>query len=307
MASPAPLTGLAIGDSLGMPFETASPLSQRLASWTGDYQASSFHHLRPGQYTDDTQMSLAVATAILEHKFYDPAHAAAKYLEWFTSGDCRGIGTSTRLAMANLAKGKEWFASGIDGAEGNGSAMRAAPIGAYQNRGTERLQASAHWARIDAAITHKSDEAKEGSAAMAVATSHLCSGGRKADMLTTVLEHTQKCRLRYAVEDLYRAIRRGDSLGDFLKTREWLLAGVSSHVVQSVPAAFTVFLYSENFEDTVRNAIRMGGDTDSVAAMAGALAGSHYGIEGIPSALKTPLERASDIRAIELRLLGEVK
>jgi ADP-ribosylglycohydrolase len=305
MTSPAPLTGLAIGDALGMPFETESPLATRLASWNGEYQSSTYHRLRPGQFTDDTQMSLALAETILENKFYEPSVAAKKYLAWFTSGDCRGIGTSTRQAMSNLAQGKTWEASGIEQAQGNGTAMRAAPIGAHQNRGAERLRASAHWARIDAGITHNSDEAREGSAAMAVATSHLCAGGKKDSLLTTVLQHVQKSRVRSALEDVYRAIRRGDSIGDFLKTREWLLSGVGPHVVQSVPAAFTMFLYSENFEDTVRNAIRMGGDTDSVAAMAGALAGSYYGIEGIPDSLLDPLERAAEIRNIELRLLGQ--
>lgn len=299
------MTGLAIGDALGMPFETESPLAPRLASWGGDYQASSYHRLKPGQFTDDTQMSLAIAETIIENKFYEPSLAAKKYLAWFTSGDCRGIGNNTRLAMQNLQHGKDWHASGIEEAQGNGTAMRAAPIGAHQNRGTERLRAAGHWARIDASITHKSDEAKEGSAAMAVAVSHLCSGGKKTDLLTTVLQHVEKSRVRSALEDVYRAIRRGDSLGDFLKTREWLLAGVSPHVVQSVPAAFTVFLFSENFDDTVKNAVRMGGDTDSVAAMAGALAGSLYGIEGIPQALLSPLERAADLRAIEMKLLGQ--
>ncbi len=305
MISPAPLTGLAIGDALGMPFETESPLSTRLASWAGDYQSSAFHRLKPGQFTDDTQMSLAIAEAIVENKFYEPSLVAKKYVAWFTSGDCRGIGNNTRKAMQNLVQGKDWSSSGIEQAQGNGTAMRAAPIGAHQNRGTERLRAAAHWARIDAGITHKSDEAQEGSAAMAVATSHLCAGGKKDSLLTTVLEQVAKTRLRSALEDVYRSIRRGDSLGDFLKTREWLLAGVSPHVVQSVPAAFTVFLYSENFEDTVKNAIRMGGDTDSVAAMAGALAGSFYGIEGIPDNLLDPLERKDEIRAMELRLLGQ--
>lgn len=305
MSNPAPLTGLAIGDALGMPFETDSPLSTRLSAWNGTYQSSGFHRLKPGQFTDDTQMSLALADAILTNKFYDPGIAASKYLEWFISGDCRGIGSNTRLAMQNLAKGLEWHAAGINGAEGNGTAMRAAPIGAHQNRGTERLRAAAHWARVDAQITHKSDEAKEGSAAIAVAVSHLCAGGRKTDVLTTVLEHLAKSRVRFAIEDLNRALRRGDTLGDFLKTKDWLLSGVTAHVAQSVPAAFTMFLYSTDFDATVKNAVRLGGDTDSVAAMAGALAGSHYGIEGIPEPLRSPLERADDIRAIEKRLLGQ--
>ena len=289
-----------------MPFELDSPLSTKIASWAGDYQSSDFHGLKPGQWTDDTQMSLALAEAILENKFYDPAIAAKKYLAWYQSGDCRGIGTSTKQAMQNLALGKEWSASGIERAEGNGTAMRAAPIGAHQT-GAERFRAAAHWARIDAGITHKSDEAREGSAVMAVATCFLCTGGRKDALLTTVLEHTEKSQVRQGLEDVYRAFRRGDSLADFLKTKEWLLAGVSPHVVQSLPAAVSVFVFSSSFEDTLRNAIRMGGDTDTVAAMAGALAGSYYGYEGIPETLRAPLERADYIRDTEMRLLGKTQ
>jgi len=304
MTNPAPLTGLAIGDSLGMPFETQTPLSAQLTSWAGGYGSSGYHHLKPGQFTDDTQMSLALAASILENKFYEPSHAAKKYLAWFTSGDCRGIGNTTEKAMQNLLQGKDWSAAGILGAEGNGTAMRAAPIGAHQHKATERYRASAHWARIDASVTHISEEAAEGSAAMAVATAHLCSGGRKVEVLTTVLEHLNKSHVRTALEDVYRAVRRGDTMVGFLKTRDWLLSGVSPHVVQSVPAAFAMFVFSEDFDNTVKNAVKLGGDTDSVAAMAGALAGSHYGIEGIPEALLTPLERAAEIRMIERQLMG---
>ena len=287
-----------------MPFETQGPLSPQLTSWNGGYGSSSHHRLKPGQFTDDTQMSLALAASILENKFYEPGHAAKKYLSWFTSGDCRGIGTSTEKAMQSLLQGKDWSTAGVLGAEGNGTAMRAAPIGAHQHKATERYRASAHWARIDASVTHKSEEAAEGSAAMAVATAHLCSGGRKVEVLTTVLEHMNKSKVRSGLEDVYRALRRGDTMIDFLKTREWLLSGVRPHVVQSVPAAFAMFIYSDDFENTVKNAVRLGGDTDSVAAMAGALAGSHYGIEGIPEALLVPLERAAEIREIELQLMG---
>jgi len=308
MTSHAPLTGLAIGDSLGMPFEMESPLSVKLSSWTGGYQSSSSNpinrNLKPGQFTDDTQMSIALAKAILENNYYEPSLAASKYLAWFTSGDCRGIGTTTRIAMMNIAQGKSLSTCGVEGAEGNGTAMRAAPIGAHQSKGVERFRAAAYWARMDAELTHRSVEASEGSAAIAVATSHLCSEGRKEDLLTTVLEHVQKSQVRVGIENLHRAIRRGDSLQDFLKTREWLLSGVSGHVIQSVPAAFTIFAYSDNFEETVQNAVRLGGDTDTVAAMAGALAGSYYGIEGIPKALLLPLESASDLRDLELRLLA---
>lgn len=302
MTNPAPLTGLAIGDALGMPFELESPLSTHITAWTGDFQSSAFHRLKPGQWTDDTQMSVAVAEAMLESKFYDPVTTARKYLGWYQSGDCRGIGTSTEQAMRNLVQGKEWHQAGIEKAEGNGTAMRAAVIGAFQ-KGTERLRSAAHWSRIDASITHQTDEAREGSAAMAVAACYLCTGGRKDGLLTTVFEHTERSQVRQGLEDVYRGMRRGDTIGDFLKTKDWLVAGVNPHVVQSVPAAFACFVFSSNYENTVMNAIKLGGDTDTVAAMAGALAGSHYGYEAIPEKLRQPLERASFIRDIELRLL----
>ena len=97
---------------------------------------------------------------------------------------------------------------------------------------------------------------------MAVATAHLCSGGRKAEVLTNVLgcSTQNKSRLRSGLEDVYRATRRGDTMMEFLKTREWLLAGVSPHIVQSVPAAFAMFIYSEDFENAVKNAVKLGGD-----------------------------------------------
>ena len=308
MTSPAPLTGLAVGDALGMPFEMESPLSENLSNWTGEYRNSGRnainHKLKPGQFTDDTQMSIALAEALLEKNYYDMSVAAKKYLAWFTSGDCRGIGTTTRIAMMNIAQGRDLDSCGVEGAEGNGTAMRAAPLGAHQTKGVERLRAAAFWGQMDASVTHRSTEAFEGSAAIAVATSHLCSGGRKDALLPTVLEHVRTSQVRVGIETLHRALRRGDTMEDFLKTREWLLSGVSGHVVQTVPAAFTIFAYSDNFSETVRNAVSLGGDTDTVAAIAGALAGSYYGIEGIPETLLLPLERAAYLRDLELRLLA---
>jgi ADP-ribosylglycohydrolase len=60
MIQPATLTGLAVGDALGMPFETNHFSSRRLNQWDGSFQASDFHKLDPGQWTDDTQMATAL-------------------------------------------------------------------------------------------------------------------------------------------------------------------------------------------------------------------------------------------------------
>jgi len=311
-SDPAPLVGLAIGDALGMPFETAAPTTPTLLAWKGGYEASKFHKLGPGQFTDDTQMSIALAASLFEKGFYDPETAARKYLAWFQSGDARGMGGSTRKALARLATGVPWYEAGEKGAEGNGTAMRAAPIGMFQNRGTERLGAAAHWARIDAAITHQSDEAKEGSAAMAVAISYLCSGGREETLLETVLAQLKKSRVYFALEDLKNMVAdfkdpEAMILRVYLSGRGQQSSGPSARVSESVPAAFAALLSSSTYKDTVERAIRVGGDTDSVAAMAGAMAGALYGYEHIasdPGELILGLERSREIREIELKLLS---
>jgi len=129
MNFPAPLLGLAIGDALGMPFETAPRSRPDLLDWDGRSFRNSddYHGLNPGQWTDDTQMSLALSRTLIEHQQYVPEAAALAYRQWF-EGDCRGIGGSTKRAMEKLCRGVPWTESGTPGAEGNGTAMRAAPF-----------------------------------------------------------------------------------------------------------------------------------------------------------------------------------
>jgi ADP-ribosylglycohydrolase len=309
----APLTGLAVGDALGMPFETAYADAYVLVQWKGGYvkpAPPNHHKLEAGQFTDDTQMSMALAEHLVEHGFYDPGKAAEKYLDWYRSGDCRGIGTSTRKALERMAAGAPWHDAGEKGAEGNGSAMRAGMIGVFHHRGMQRLGAAADWARVDARVTHRSEEAAEASAAMAVALSHLSSGGSREELLDVVLSQTQKTRVHFALEDLSRTIRTHKERGMGNIFREWIMEanygprGPSARACESVPAAFAAFLSAKTFLETVESAIRAGGDTDSVASMAGSMAGAFWGLHNIPEDLVNGLERHDEIRQLELHLLG---
>ncbi len=294
------LTGLAIGDALGMPFETQGPWSDELQAWQGGYGTSGYHGLGPGQWTDDTQMSLALGRSILANKFFDPQVAAKHYLQWYQNGP-RGIGKTTEQAMQKLASGASWSDSGVLGAEGNGTAMRASPIGLHL-RGNERLNAAAHWARIDAAITHKSFEAYEGSAAVAVAVCYLVTGGRKDKLVEALTKVLKPTRVRFAIEDSWRLIQSGATIQDVLRHHNWEINGVGAHVVSTVPAAVSFFLLTPDYVTAVTEAVTAGGDTDSTASVTGALAGSHYGYEGIPKDLIQGLERADEIRELELAL-----
>lgn len=284
--TPATLTGLAIGDALGMPFETHPFSSTALHAWDGSFQSGASNTLQPdmapGQWTDDTKMALGLAESLIEANTYSPVAAAAQYVGWFFSGDHRGMGKATRLALERLIRGHHWLDSGIQGAQGNGTAMRAAPLGLFYHRNP---LAAAKAAVIDARITHASKEAEDGSAIVAAAVAILMREDfNPKNLIQSTLYYTgfesevasKLCDVRDFFED-----RKFDKVEERLKAAFTLMLqmGTGAHVVQTVPAAFLCFLSTSSFKDAVELAIRAGGDTDTTAAITGALAGTFYGVE----------------------------
>lgn len=298
----ATLTGLAIGDSLGMPFETHHFTSNTLMLWEGGFCSGATNaictHLQPGQWTDDTKMSMALAESLLEVQGYSAANAAQKYLNWFQSNDLRGIGTTTGTALRRLESGASYEESGVFGAEGNGTAMRASPIGLFFK---DRLDFAATIARADARITHASVEAEEGSVAVTIAVALLANGAPKTGLLTKVLpflamRSTVRTRLIEVVTVLSKSLSEAEVLKYLIDF------GTGAHVVQTIPAAFLAFLACPNFTSSVEAAVRAGGDTDTTASIVGALAGTHYGISQLQPYLEQ-LEGASKLRLLEMSLL----
>lgn len=280
---PATLTGLAVGDAIGLPFETHHFMSAELQKWEGDYVSSKFRNnlqpdREPGEWSDDTLMASALASSLVTTGTYSPVAAAAAYMEWYESGDHRGMGGNTRSALERLKMGYHWVNSGLTHSEGNGSAMRSAPIGLFFRNS---LITVGDMARVDSQITHRSIEGQEGSAAVALAVAMLARG--LADQVTVtkaVTELLQESKLRTRLQKDYAW--RADAIRDFKATMTYLLeAGTGAHVVESVPAAFMCFASCTSFKDTVEMAVRLGGDTDTVAAMAGAMAGTFYGFEQV--------------------------
>lgn len=297
MTDRSPLIGLAVGDALGMPFETASMFSAALLAWDGSYQPSAYHKLRPGQWTDDTMMSRLLAASMVERQGYDPVDVSSHYLAWYRSGDHRGMGRSTKEALRRLDAGVEWAMAGEKGAEGNGTAMRAGIIGAFYRTDP---RSAADFARLDASITHRSLEAEEGSAAVAMATTLLCMGHTPVSMLAEVHRLLRPSKVRDGLRDVAGLVKDRVAATDVVGTR--LQTG--AHVVQTVPAAFAAFLLTTSYTATIDCAIRAGGDTDSTAAVAGGIAGVFYGYAAIPQVYKTGLEAHGELRALEQRVLA---
>jgi len=289
----ATLVGCAVGDALGMPFEMKSPISPALVEWDGLFKAGgTFWKGNAGQWTDDTKMTVALASSLVECKGFDPANVAQKYLDWYNSGNTRGIGSTTAEAMVNLKLGATWNKSGItknengQPAAGNGTAMRASPIGLfYHNNLSKQIEVAA----MDAIITHNSIEAIAGSTAVALGTALssrwiLSLGADPLSYLDQILDTFEAGGVSSVVREkliLTRELAISAAKGDIKHTEALARIGTRGYVPETVGAAFYCFCSTGNFKDCVIMAVKAGGDTDTTAAVAGAIAGTFYGLEGI--------------------------
>jgi ADP-ribosylglycohydrolase len=297
----ATLTGLAVGDALGMPFEKMRHGDPALGAWDGrTFLPGNWHKLEAGRWTDDTSMAWALAESLLERKGLAPDDVANKYLDWYHDEFYfNGAGKTTKAALHNLDTGCPWFASGIPRAEGNGPAMRVAPLGLFYHRAPDRVILRA--AEVEATITHDSDVAREGAVAIAMATALLARGLTKpAQVIERVLPYLpDQSQMHFRLVAANTKVRSTEPTALVLDRM-----GAKFHILETVPAALLAVARSTNFQEAVEASIRAGGDTDTTAAIAGALAGTYYGIEQVARYLPG-LHQAEQLRASECRLFTE--
>jgi len=301
---PAVLLGLAIGDALGMPFEQKRADDPELLAWDGSYQPCPRLGLKPGQFTDDTQMATALASTLALRDVYDPAAAALAYQAWYTSGDARGIGGTIERAMKRLLAGESPEHSGIYAVTdslwiGNGTAMRIAPLGlVYSNwRRYDEMRSAVI---ADARITHDDVEAYAASwlVARAVANYFNHAYGRlparspAAHMETSLTALHQFCRAQDCdVSALQRRLERAHHLLALPDPPAHLPAEFDrGDAIGTVASALYYAARASSFVDGVRAAVRAGGDTDTRAAIVGALLGARFGRAGIPPELLDGIE-----------------
>lgn len=300
----ATLVGCAIGDALGNPFEMKPAISPLLTQWDGLFKkGGTFWKGEPGQYTDDTLMSMALSASLIEKTGFDPEDVAKKYLAWYESGNTRGIGSTTAGSIMHLKLGATWQESGAthmhDGRPvgGNGTAMRASPIGLYYRKDPVALM---EFAMLDASITHNSHEPKMGSVAVALATAFLANGTHSN---LGVIEEVRDILSPSEVQD--KIALAHSYLQNSIPVDQALAAiGTSGYVAETVGAAFYCLGATDNFRDAVVMAVKGGGDTDTTAAIVGAMAGTYYGLDAIPSEYKDQVENFELLQALTDELLN---
>ncbi len=262
------LLGTALGDAMGLPFEGLRParVARRLA------RASLRPSLVLGRtlISDDTEHTCMVARALLQSGG-DPAgfelRLGRELARWITTLP-PGVGLATLRGCLRLRVGIAPRHSGVHSA-GNGPAMRSALIGVLA-RDDEHLLALT---RSATTLTHTDPRALDG--ALVVAR---LAAGVSPDQATAAVDDAElRGRLHEAI-----AASTTDDLEVF-RARSGYQRGVSGFVVHTVPASVYCWLRGRGDPKSVIEAsIRLGGDTDTVAAIAGALVGAEVGARGLP-------------------------
>jgi poly(ADP-ribose) glycohydrolase ARH3 len=265
------LLGLALGDAVGAPFEGSSQ------GVKPDFQNKLPELLR---YTDDTEMAIGVAESLIAAGGFHSDHMARTFVENYHP--FRGYGPGTAAILTMVGRGINWREANTivfkEGSFGNGAAMRAAPLGLYFSSRKELLRAAVEEA---SSITHSHPLGKEGAVILASAVATILTQGgqfEKTSFLHTISENTMLETYReklHIIRNLYQKEDRIDSIVHAL--------GNSILAHESVPAALFAFMqYGEDFKKTIEFCISLGGDTDTIGAMAGALSGCLVGANSLP-------------------------
>lgn len=273
------LLGAAVGDCLGAPMEGhrgAVPASVLDAL---DLEDGSL------PFTDDTAMTIAVAESILFRKGLDEDHLAVTFAARFGQDPHRGYGPGTAALLARIAEeGSDWRSAataqfGGRGSHGNGAAMRVAAVALEADGDPAR---AAELARRSATVTHAHPHGIEGAALQAAAIAIAFSSGESeqplqvTSLFSALAALTADASYRQRLDEA-QAIAATESFG------EVATLGTGVAALDSVPTAVCAFaLHPDSFRDAVRCAIGLGGDTDTIASMTGAMSGARVGASGIP-------------------------
>ncbi len=292
------MIGLAVGDALGGPteFMDKEEIRARFGMVT-DFVGGGWLKLKPGEYTDDTQMAELMAKSIVDKGGFNLEDIGERFVGWLKT-DPKDVGGLTRQALELKALGVPadqaglipWVLSGFENA-GNGSVMRLAPVGlltAFQS--TETID---EVARASSAVTHADPRATYGAAAINLATSLLIKGEDNVlDKVAAWLADKNPV-LSQAILDT--------------KTMDLKDLRTSGYSVHTVQAAFWALHHAKDYVDGVLKVSNQGEDTDTAGATAGILLGAKFGLKGIPEGWRNGLQNHAGLEKLAEQIHGLAK
>lgn len=274
--------GMAIGDALGatVEFMTASEIASKYGTFR-DIVGGGWLRLKPGQVTDDTEMALCIARAIVKSQAWSLGAVADNFAAWLKSRPVDCGDTCRKGIRAYMLHGtmetppNEWDA-------GNGAAMRMLPVALFSLPDGELLR---KYTLEQAHLTHNNPVSD---------AACICLG----ELLHLAICGAEKSRLRRQVDGLtsrfptfafhpYRGLASG-------------------YVVDTLQTVFHWFFRGKSFDECLVGTVNQGGDADTTGAICGMLAGAYYGMEGIPQRWLKKMDRAviAEIESVTAKLVA---
>lgn len=308
------LTGLALGDALGMPTQSMSheEIHQAYIRVDGLVDASPKQPIAPsmkaGHVTDDTEQALLVASLLIDGDGHiDSLELARRLLAWEDTMRARGsldlLGPSTKSALEEIRAGAEYGTTGTEGTT-NGAAMRVAPVGIAIDM--REAEAFTRVVRESCMVTHNTTQGFESAALVAGVVSLGINGLDTLSALELALTEIDRlgspghwsprasvvARTQYAHN---HARKRNEE--DFAT---WLreMVGTSVESNEAVPAAFALTRrYAQQPYKALIQAANIGGDTDTIGAITGAMLGATCGVSVFPN---TVIEQVMSVSGIDV-------
>lgn len=261
------LLGQLAGDALGsaVEFKSADKILEEFPAGVRHLTDGGTWDLIAGQPTDDSEMALALARALVENNNFSAEAVGDAYVAWLTS-EPFDYGTTTSTGIMALAG----LGSPLMESQSNGALMRVSPIGIFAAGNPDR---AAGMARQDAALTHPNPACQSASAAFAAAIAVGIGGGDERQMWHAAHEFAGIGAEADAVRSRLEA-SVAEAPDDFQGNMGWVLTALQN--------AFHFLWSNVSLEDAVIATVSRGGDTDTNAAICGALLGARFGRDSVP-------------------------
>jgi len=269
--------GLAIGDALGRLTEFMS-----LTAIKTKYGGKGIQDLPdPALFTDDTQMSVALAEALVKvgEKDVESIMVTVKeeFIKWYHSPEnTRAPGGTCLTGVAKMEQGIHWSESGVAGSKGCGSAMRSAPIGYLYQKNSDKLKEVAHATGI---CTHGHPTADAACIGAAYLVKLALDGIDPENMINDLLDFTTGISSEW--DEAIAKVEKCLDWEDEEKALEYLGEGWIGE--EAVALSLYCFLkYPDSYEKVVIRGANTNGDSDSIACIGGSISGAYLGIYAIP-------------------------
>lgn len=292
------LCGLAIGDALGYPTEFIS--LHRIKEKYGEAGISDLPG-DPAIFSDDTQMSIAIAEALVKAGKGDIESIMTairdEFIKWRRSPENnRAPGNTCLAGVSNMTRGMHWSESGIANSKGCGSAMRVAPIGFLYQTNPAKLK---EVARASGICTHGHRTAVAASVGAAYLVKLALDRIPVGNMIRSLLDFTAGISSEF--DKTIRKVEKCLDWEDEEKALDYLGEGWIGD--EAVALSLYCFLrYPENFEKAVLRGANTNGDSDSIASIAGGISGAYLGFDAIPENWVKRIEKSDYLMDLSARL-----